>query len=299
MPAIRPPAFWPTLAATVGLLRHPRPGLVEPAALARIERTLAAATLDPAWLRAYRNIIGLTSERDAALAPLTLQVAAAPLHLGILADPHFPFSALGLVHMSQSVTQTRAIPAAAPVDLLAYSTDARWEKRGMSFCLVTEARCEGDLVWQARTRALAPCQSPGVSPASPTGGSPVEERDSATLRCEQALQVRESCGRRYAAIAGDLNPIHQHALLARLFGYPRAIVHGTWTLARALVMADLPSHAAFSLSARFRRPVALPSVVRVRAWTQQVQHQHRIEVTSPDGATTYLGIELTDSPSPT
>src|SRR3990167_852166 len=83
MPAIRPPTFWPTLAATVGLLRHPRPGLAEPAALPRIERSLAAATLDPAWLRAYRDIIGLASEHDQTLAPLTLQIAAAPLHLAI------------------------------------------------------------------------------------------------------------------------------------------------------------------------------------------------------------------------
>ena len=299
MPAIRPPAFWPTLAATVGLLRHPRPGLVEPAALPRIERSLAAATLDPAWLRAYRDIMGLASEHDRTLAPLTLQIAAAPLHLAILADARFPFAALGMVHLSQEVTQSGSLPANAPFDLRAYSTDARWEKRGMSFCLVTEARCDGDLVWQARTRALAPCESPGASLAGQPRNSPVEAPDPASLRCEQALHVPESRGRRYAAIAGDLNPIHQHALLARLFGFPRAIVHGTWTLARALVVADLPRNAPFSLSARFRRPVALPSEVLVRAWTQHAQHQHQIEVTSPDGATTYLDIGLTEIHSPT
>lgn len=298
MPVIRPPAFWPTLAATVGLLRRPRPGLVEPAALPRIERSLVAATLDPAWLRAYREIIGLAGEQEPTLTPLTLQIAAAPLHLAILADARFPFSALGLVHLSQEVTQTRALPANASVDLLAYCGDARWEKRGMSFCLVTEARCDGDLVWQARTRALAPCKSPGASPAAQPGERPVEAPDPESLQCVQALHVPESHGRRYAAIAGDLNPIHQHALLARLFGFRRAIVHGTWTLARALVMADLPGNATFSLSAKFRRPVALPSDVVVRAWGRRAAHQHVIEVSSPDGATRYLDIVLTDVRSP-
>ena len=296
MPVIRPPTFWPSLASTAGLLRHPRPGLTEPAALPRIERTMSDATLDPAWLQAYRNSIGLANGSHGTLAPLTLQIAAAPLHWGILADAGFPFRALGLVHIQQGVTQTRAIAANASFDLLAYSTDARWEKRGMSFCLVTEARCDGDLVWQARTRALAPGKSPGASSTTTPCGDDGAGPDAASPLREHALHVPESCGRRYAAIAGDLNPIHQHALLARLFGFPRAIVHGTWTLARALVMAELPHGAAYSLDARFRRPVALPSDILVRAWASAAQ-RHVIEVTSTDRATSYLGVELTQTNS--
>jgi acyl dehydratase len=109
------------------------------------------------------------------------------------------------------------------------------------------------------------------------------------------LHVPESCGRRYAAIAGDLNPIHQHALLARPFGFKRAIVHGTWTLARALAIAGLPRSAAFNLNARFRRPVSLPSDVMVRAWAGDGEQRHTVVVSSPDGATTYLNMQLTES----
>jgi hypothetical protein len=292
MPILRAPAFWPNLAATVSLFRHTRAGLAEPAALPRIERTLRAATLDPAWLRSYHECIGLGSTAGDTLAPLTLQIAAAPLHLAVLADGRFPFRALGLVHMSQSVLQTRPLPANAAFDLLVYSTEARWEKRGMSFCLVTEARCDGDLVWQGRTRALAPGPSPGAQ--APAGGDHAAP-DLGLPRCTQALHVPESCGRRYAAIAGDLNPIHQHALLARPFGFKRAIVHGTWTLARALVLAGLPRSAAFSLNARFRRPVSLPSDVLVRAWDAQPAQPQTVLVSSADGDTTYLSIDVTES----
>jgi len=294
MPVLRTPAFVPLLASTLALLRHSRAGLEDPSALPRIERTLPSATLDPAWLKAYGDCVGLKA--GTALPPLALQIAAAPLHMQILADAQFPFRALGLVHMSQRVTQARAIPPDATLDLLAYSTGARWEKRGMSFGLVTEARCDGELVWQGQTRALAPGKTLAATSPGRLGPNDVDALDPASARYEYKLQVPEATGRRYAAIAGDLNPIHQHALLARLFGFKRAIVHGTWTLARALALAELPRTEAFTLDATFRRPVELPSDILVRAWAGGPAWSDSVQVSSPDGARTYLSIRLTSSP---
>ena len=137
MAVIQPPRLLPVLAATVGLFRHRRTGLNDPAALPRIERSLAGVTLDADWLAAYRASVGLPVEP--ALPPLALQIAAAPLHMAILGDPRFPFRALGMVHLTQRITQTASMPPDARFDLRAFCTDARWEKRGMSFGLVTEA----------------------------------------------------------------------------------------------------------------------------------------------------------------
>jgi acyl dehydratase len=293
VPVIRAPAFVPLLVSTLALLRHSRTGLEDPSALPCIERSLPGATLDPAWLKAYGDCVGLKA--GPALPPLALQIAAAPLHMAILADARFPFRALGLVHMSQRVTQMRPIPSSATLDLLAYSTDARWEKRGMSFGLVTEARCDGELVWQGQTRALAPGKTLAASSPAQPGPNDVETLAPASARFEYGLHVPESTGRRYAAIAGDLNPIHQHALLARLFGFKRAIVHGTWTLARALALAELPRTEAFTLDAAFRRPVELPSDILVRAWADGPGRSDSVQVSSPDGARTYLSIRLTAS----
>jgi acyl dehydratase len=295
MPVLRTPAFLPLLASTLGLFRHARRGLQEPSALPRIERSLIGATLDPAWLKDYSDCVGLKVGTE--LPPLALQLAAAPLHMAILGDPRFPFRALGLVHMAQRVTQTRTIPADATLDLRAYSTDARWEKRGMSFGLVTEARCDGTLVWRGETRALAPGKSQFSTAAGARGPDDQDALDGDPPRCEHRLHVPESTGRRYAAIAGDLNPIHQHALLARLFGFRRAIVHGTWTLARALALAGLPQTEAFRLDATFRRPVELPSDVLVRAWADGPGRPDSVQVCSPDGATTFLHVRLTASAS--
>jgi len=289
MPVLRTPAFLPLLTSTLGLFRHARRGLQDPSTLPRIERSLAGATLDPAWLKAYADCVGL--KVGAALPPLALQLAAAPLHMAILGDPRFPFRALGLVHMAQRVTQTGAIPPDAILDLLAYSTDARWEKRGMSFALVTEARCGGELVWRGETRALAPGKT--LAPAQAVAAGPKDE-PAGTMTRDERLHVPESTGRRYAAIAGDLNPIHQHALLARLFGFRRAIVHGTWTLARALALAELPRTDAFTLEAQFRRPVELPSDILVRAWVGGHGRPDWIEVSNCDGAKPCINVQIVE-----
>ena len=290
MPVLQSPGFVPLLAATAGLFRHRRRGLDEPAAMPRVERALAGATLSPAWLSAYQDCVGLPP--DGPLPPLALQLAAAPLHLAILGDARFPFRALGLVHLSQRVTQTRPLPADAVFDLRAFTTDAQWEKRGMSFGLVTEARIGAGLVWRGETRALAPGPSPAAA-AMPAKGQRSEAAEAdGPWDCEHLLRVPEPTGRRYAAIAGDLNPIHQHALLARLFGFRRAIVHGTWTLARALALTGLPATPAFSLEARFRRPVELPSTVQVRAGPGANTGERWVRVLGTDGRTVGLSIRI-------
>ena len=291
MPVIRPPSLLPTLVATLGLFRHAHRGLVDPALLPRIERALPEGRLDQRWLKAYCNCIGLPAIPEEGLPPLALQIAAAPLHMAILADAGFPFPAMGLVHMSQGVSQTRPIPANAPLILRAFSSAARLEKRGMSFGMITEASLHGEVVWRGETRALAidrRQQQPRPKarrPAEAQSKFPTEPR------CAVRLLVPESTGRRYAAIAGDLNPIHQRALLARLFGFRRAIVHGTWTLARALVLAELSALPAYSLQANFRRPVELPSEVLIRAYADG-QEQHLLQVLGEDGRQSLIEARL-------
>jgi acyl dehydratase len=68
-------------------------------------------------------------------------------------------------------------------------------------------------------------------------------------------------GRRYAAVSGDRNPIHMHALTAKAFGFPRAIAHGMWTKARCLAALGPELPDAFTVTAAFRKPIRLPATV--------------------------------------
>lgn len=286
-----------SLRAAAQIVFCRRPGLSDPARMPRIERCLTAVTLVPEWLRQYCDCVGVSAEALQArgVPPLALQIAAGPLHLAIIADPVFPFRALGLVHLTQSVRQHRTIDPAARLDLLAYTTDARTEKRGISFGLVTEAREQGELVWRSEIRALSIQRA--RDPADRSEASTDDEYASFNCTGEARIAVPEHTGRHYARIAGDRNPIHQHALLARPFGFRRAIVHGTWTLARALASAGLPQSPAYELHARFRRPVELPSSITVCSYQGGEQGQRAVSVVNAESGKVHIAIDVLEAAS--
>jgi len=74
-------------------------------------------------------------------------------------------------------------------------------------------------------------------------------------------RVPRDIGRRYAAVSGDVNPIHLNPLTARLFGFRRAIAHGMWLKARCLAALEgrLPDH--LTATVEFKSPLLLPSTV--------------------------------------
>ncbi len=252
-----PPSPWRAYAAMLLRSRH---GLGRDGVMPRIARNLGPVKLNANWLAGYRGLIGLPAEEPGVLPPLALQIAAAPLHLDILADAQFPFRAMGLVHVAQRIDQTCHIMPGAVLRLDAFTGQATPARKGSNFELVTEARREGRLVWRSIT--LVQAREPYLGdPPSTASASLISELtvDPPVWLRRGVFDAPEDLGRRYAAIAGDWNPIHQRACLARPFGFDRAIVHGTWTLARAMVATGWPQHEAYSLHARFRKPVKLPS----------------------------------------
>jgi acyl dehydratase len=78
-------------------------------------------------------------------------------------------------------------------------------------------------------------------------------------------RVDAGTGRRYAAVSGDVNPIHLHPLTARAFGFPRAIAHGMWTAGRALSALQGRLPAALTYDVAFGKPLLLPSTVELHA----------------------------------
>ena len=91
----------------------------------------------------------------------------------------------------------------------------------------------------------------------PLGARPIFER-----------RLKPELGRRFAALTGDPNPIHWLAPYARMAGFKGPILHGFCTAAiaaEALIANRYAGdvHKLESFSARFTRPVRLPSRIRV------------------------------------
>ncbi|MEI2775516.1 MAG: MaoC/PaaZ C-terminal domain-containing protein [Tetrasphaera sp.] len=81
----------------------------------------------------------------------------------------------------------------------------------------------------------------------------------------QQWRLSGDLGRRYAAVSGDVNPIHLHPLTARVMGFPKAIAHGMWTYPRTLAALGARHAYAGSSHVWFRKPVLLPTTVALVA----------------------------------
>jgi acyl dehydratase len=241
-----------------------------------LELTLAGARVEPDRLAAYAHVCGLSLRET---LPATYpHVLAFPLHLALVADRSFPFGAIGLVHISNRIGLHRPIHVEEPLDLSVRASALSEHPRGRTFALVSEARVGGELVWEDASTMLR--RGPGTTTgADEVGGSSqgrsedprpkapppdIPQPDSPqpeVLPASSQWHLSGDLGRRYAAVSGDRNPIHMHALAAKAFGFRRAIAHGMWTKARCLASLEGLLPDAFSVEVRFRRPIELPARV--------------------------------------
>ncbi|MFF1689156.1 MULTISPECIES: MaoC/PaaZ C-terminal domain-containing protein [unclassified Streptomyces] len=245
------PSLPPLLArgALLSPLKRPGPGAEAPAT----RLVLPAARADRTRLGAYREVCGFAP--DSPTLPVTYpHVLGFPLAMRIMAERRFPLPLLGLVHTSITVTQGHGLPVDEAYELAVHVKELMPHRRGTEATVVTELRAGDRRAWTststylARHRTDAPARDAGAAEERPEPLSAVAE-----------WKLPGDLGRRYGAASGDRNPIHLHPLTARLFGFPRAIAHGMWTVARCL--AEHGAEGEVQVRAAFKAPVLLPASV--------------------------------------
>jgi hypothetical protein len=214
-----------------------------------LERVRENVTIDRERLAAYAEVCGFPA-RDALPATYP-HVLAFDLHMELMTDGRFPFPAIGLVHIANTIEQRRPIGAGERLDLRAYPTAIEPHARGQAFSIITETRVADELVWKGHSTMLRRRGDGAKSREhSNTDSAPGEE-----------WRLEADLGRRYAGVSGDRNPIHMSDLTAKAFGFPRAIAHGMWTKARCLAALEAELPEAFTVEVEFRRPILLPASV--------------------------------------
>jgi len=217
-----------------------------------LELELPGVEADPAHLAAYARVCGFRLRDE--LPATYLHVVAFPLHLALMADGRFPFGAVGLVHVANTITHVRPVRLGERIAMHVRPTALEAHPRGRVFTIVSQASVGGDVVWREESTFLRR-EGGGGAPRD----TPAEPAEPPPARAEWRLPG--DLGRRYAAVSGDRNPIHMHDLGAKLFGFPRTIAHGMWTQARCLAALERGLPGAYTVTVRFRRPVLLPSRV--------------------------------------
>jgi len=246
-------------------------------ALPSLEVRVEGVRVDPARVALYRRVCGASA--DGPVPPMFAHVLAGPAQLTVLTHRDYPLRVLGTVHLRNRCRQARPFRPGEVVEVLARTGEVRESPRGTEHELVTEVRDDGgDVVWSGVSTLLAVDRRlPRARPVA---------QDAPRHDHLETFKVPADVGRRYGRLSGDLNPIHVHPVLARLFGFPRAVAHGMWTLGRSLAALEsrLPG-GSMVVDVSFRRPLFIPATVALR-WSDGGD-EIRFAVTSADGALTH------------
>ena len=258
-------------------------------AIARAGILLEAARIDR-----YRHVCGFIPAQG---VPLTYpHLLAFPLHLLLMTDARFPWPALGLVHLANTVRQHAPLRPGDALYIAVRIGAPLAHHKGQAFTFHTHVyredgdRAERVLVWESdsiylRIGVARPAGMPIDATAGPDGNrsasaelasaaeasgmtsaSAASGTSGTSARSDKKLvriaswQLDAGLGRRYAAVSGDFNPIHLGTLPARIFGFRQALMHGMWTKARALAALSPPQPLqAASASVEFKLPLWLPA----------------------------------------
>ncbi len=244
------PALGPLLARGAMLSPFKKPSA--DAGFPRTRLLLPAVRPELPRLAAYERVCGFATGNEGL--PVTYpHVLGFPLAMKLMSARAFPLPLLGLVHTSIEIVRHAELPADGAYDIAVHVDRLSPHRRGTEARVVTEVRAAGAVVWESRSTYLARHRT------SYDDGAPAARAEREPLPVVDEWRIAGDVGRRYGAASGDRNPIHLHPLTARLFGFPRAIAHGMWTVARCLAAHGVPERV--RVAAEFRAPVLLPGTV--------------------------------------
>lgn len=207
---------------------------------------------DVSGLAEYCRVTGFTL-RDQVPATW-LHVQTFPMQAALMAEESFPFSLAGLVHVTNSMTLYRPVAVGEKLRMVVRAENLRAHSKGAVFDMVGEIHAGDELVWRGSSNYLASGAKVDGEPAEPV------RLAAPGVAPSQQWRLAPDLGRRYAKVSGDSNPIHLYPLTAKAFGFPRPIIHGMWTHAKALSsLGTLPE--AYDVRVQFAKPILLPRTV--------------------------------------
>jgi hypothetical protein len=221
-----------------------------------LEYVVRDVEVDRDHLAQYDHVCGFRLRDE--LPPTYPHMVAFPLAMKVMTDGSFPFPVMGLVHIENRIDQQRAIRADEKLDFTVRSDNLREHDRGLQFDLVADVTADGEPVWHSTSTYLRRMGGAG-------GGGSGDKRSEPPTP-DSYWKIDDDIGRRYAGVSGDINPIHMHALSARLFGFPKPIAHGMWLKARCLAALEGQLPDALSVEVAFKLPLLLPAKVAFASW---------------------------------
>ncbi|OYO06950.1 hypothetical protein CGZ98_20695 [Enemella evansiae] len=220
---------------------------------------LSGAEIDRENLYAYQRLCGYPVN-DRLPHPYP-HLVGFPLQAKLMADRSFPLPLPGLVHIENESTLHRPLSAADRLDIAVQAANLSPHPKGTTVDLLARAELAGELVWESRSRYLHRGRPSGTTEATEGTTDQTQAPGVPDGPVSARWRLPADLGRRYAAVSGDVNPIHLHPLTAKAMGFPRAIAHGMWSSARVLAALGVRTEGPGRARVWFRKPILLPGTV--------------------------------------
>lgn len=242
-------------------------------------------TVDKQNLADYAQATGLRLSNE--LPPTYFFVLGFPLTMELLSRPDFPFPAVGAVHISNVIEQTRPLTVDETFSVRAYATNVRPHRRGLLVDVITEVTPEGESapVWKQTSSFLgmgakfAKSADTSVTTRAEDSGKVLPPAELPEFKPNARFRWTRSDVNAYVKASNDHNPIHTSNIGAKLFGFPAVIAHGMLSAASVLAPLEGKLPPALRYSVEFVKPVVIPASVAL--WTtEQADGSYDIQLRS-------------------
>lgn len=236
--------------------------------------------------KAYHDIC----QTDVKVNLITMpQVLIVPLHFHILSDPLSKMPIFGLIHARNEIFSRKPLASNQKLGVLAWTGESKWNDKGMyldlwsaidpSFVGIDWSSLSAEQIQEKISQAAWMCRMTVFKmkgKAKETEGKEVkktvEPKSGDILPINHLIKwvLSADLGRKYASVSGDYNPIHLFPWTSRFFGFKEPIIHGMWSLARALGELEKTNFASQNpdpvykpsfLEVKFKRPISIPTEV--------------------------------------
>lgn len=239
------------LPSVPGVNQLPGVRKVRPRDFAGVHVSTPPATINAGHVTRYAQVCGFP-RRDTV--PVTYpHLLTFGAQMDVMADPGFPWPAMGSVHVENRITSHRPIGLGESLGVQVDVETTRPHAKGTVVDFVSTVRAGDETVWESVSSYLV---RGGGTDDAPSGLAFPDAPEGKAL-----WNLPDDLGRRYGRVSGDMNPIHLHPLSAKALGFRRHIAHGMWTKARALAAIENRLPDAVQIDVSFKKPVFLPSKV--------------------------------------
>ena len=207
-------------------------------------------------IKAYNKICGFETSTTASASYLHAYIFPAQMHL--LSQPEVPFPLPGLIHFANSIIQHRPLAIGEEFSVICKFGNLIAHDKGQAFEVLSYIEVSGKRIWEETSIYLFKGKE---------GIGNVLEWEQPTLAenaIKESWSLYQTMGFDFAKASGDFNPIHLHPLSAKLFGFPRHIIHGMWSVGKILSLFEKRMPESFEYTVSFKVPIFLPASVIFR-----------------------------------